>query len=447
MTRNRIDKKTLEEQLPAILEEQLRQDRMSRRVLPAWKYITANTRYSAEGLNKRCNELYGQTLHEFLQEQGFGARPSGRWPTDDEATIQSLVYFFNSLERGRGFSDSTLDAVETTINQVYKAIDAENLGIEILEIGRYSTEEGRITNVQHAKTIIGRLDDELADGTMENYTRYFSYYYEIVENGFTVDHNPVVQALREFDFERSAGDPHPVTAEDIQSMWDALNALEECPVQGYNLEEWRLWMKMLLVFLIAVGPRSSEVEQLDVRHQLHFGDDPHVEYENRKNLRPDEGPVRVPIMFGADLLEAYVEYIEAVDGNGKLIPSSASESGSRTPATLNNWVEVLSKEADVRLDNGDIPTLQNFRQFWKTRYKQAVHENRQHIRFVSEEGKTKTPTVDEENYIPDEEHRQYIRELGRRHFEAVLDIDEFPQLIQDKTEEHTTRQGYLPDFE
>lgn len=78
-----------------------------------------------------------------------------------------------------------------------------------------------------------------------------------------------------------------MTAEDIQRLWDALNALEECPVEGYDLDEWRLWMKMLLVFLIAVGPRSSEVEQLDVRHQLHFGDDPHVRYENRKNLQSD----------------------------------------------------------------------------------------------------------------------------------------------------------------
>jgi integrase len=446
MTRNRIDKKTLKEQLPAILEEQLRRDGLSRREPPSWKYITANTPYSAEGLNNKCEELFGQTLHEFLKEQGFRSGPSGRWPTDDEATVQSLVYFFNSLERGRGLADSTIDAVETTINQIYKAIDAENLGIEILEVSRYSTEEERITNIQHTKTIIERLDDELADGTMENYTRYFSDYYDIVENRFVVDHNPVVQALSEFDFKRSAGDPHPVTAENIQRLWDALNALEDCPVQGYNLDEWRLWMKMLLVFLIAVGPRSSEVEQLDVRHQLHFGDDPHVLYENRKNLRSDEGPVRVPIMFGADLLEAYVGYIEAVDENGKLIPSPDSESGSRTPATLNNWVEVLSKEAGVRLDNGDIPTLQNFRQFWKARYKQAVHKNREHIRFVSEEGKTKTPTVDEENYIPDADHQQYIRELGRRHFEAVLDIDEFPELIQEETREHTTRQGYLTDF-
>lgn len=59
---------------------------------------------------------------------------------------------------------------------------------------------------------------------------------------------------------------------------------------------------MLLVFLIAVGPRSNEVERLDVRTHLHFGDDPHVHFTERKNMRRDGGPAKVPIMMGDDLL-------------------------------------------------------------------------------------------------------------------------------------------------
>jgi hypothetical protein len=70
MTRNRIGKKTLEDQLPAILREQFRRDGIPNDHMPSWEYITENTRFSAEGLNHNTQRLYGQTLCEFLQEQG-----------------------------------------------------------------------------------------------------------------------------------------------------------------------------------------------------------------------------------------------------------------------------------------------------------------------------------------------------------------------------------------
>jgi hypothetical protein len=120
MTRERIGKQTLEEQLPVILREQLQRDGMPRDYLPSWKYITANTRYSAEGLNNKCQELYGQTLHDFLQEQGFGTRANGKWPTDDEATIQSLEYFIRKLGQNRGFETATIESVHSAIARSMK---------------------------------------------------------------------------------------------------------------------------------------------------------------------------------------------------------------------------------------------------------------------------------------------------------------------------------------
>jgi len=150
MTRERIGKKTLEEQLPAILREQFRKDGFPKDHLPTWEYTTANTRYSAEGLNNKCNELYNQTLHEFLREQGFGIRSNGKWPTDDEETIRSLEYFITSLEEKRGWDEKTIDSVRSVINKVYEAIREEELNIELVDIGYYSTENQRVENIQRA---------------------------------------------------------------------------------------------------------------------------------------------------------------------------------------------------------------------------------------------------------------------------------------------------------
>jgi len=335
MTRQRIGRKTLEKQLPATLREQFQLDNLPPDHEPSWEYITANTRYSSQGLNNKSKELYGQTILEFLRDQGFGVRSTGKWPTDDEETIRSLEYYVESAEQRKGWSKNTINSVESVINKVYEAIRDEGLGIELLDIGYYESESERIKNIQHAITIIEYMDRDLADNTMGNYPRYFKEYYTIVKNRYQITLNPVGGALDEFEWYRRDSDPQPVTAAQLNDLWNALDALTECPVEGHDLDRWRLWMKMLIVFLIAVGPRSNEVERLDVRTDLHFGDDPHVHFVKRKNMRRDEGPAKVPIMMGDTFLQAYCKYVDTTDGNGKLVPSDQSASGCRTPSTLN----------------------------------------------------------------------------------------------------------------
>jgi hypothetical protein len=153
-------------------------------------------------------------------------------------------------------------------------------------------------------------------------------------------------------------------------------------------------------------------------------------------------------MTGSEFLRAYVDYIEITDKNGKVVPSQQSESGSRVPSTLNNWLEALCKEAGVSLDDGTFPTIQNFRQFWKTHYKAAVHKNRDEMTHVSDEGGTDNPRVDEERYTDQEQNRKHIRDIGREHFDKVLDIDELPVLMQKELDqnEYIDRQSDLDEF-
>jgi len=163
---------------------------------PSWEYITANTRYSAQGLNNKSKELYGQTILEFLREQGFGVRSTGKWPTDDEETIRSLEYYIESAEERKEWSENTIDSVESVMNKVYEAIRDEGLDIEMLDIGYYDSEKNRVENIQHAITIIEYMDRDLADSTMGNYPRYFEEYYNIVKNKHQININPVEEEAR-----------------------------------------------------------------------------------------------------------------------------------------------------------------------------------------------------------------------------------------------------------
>jgi len=448
MSRERISRQVLDERLPAVLREQLRRDGLPRDHLPSWDYIRTHTRYSAEGLNIKCQEFYDQTLHEHLREHGFGARSNGKWPTDNEETIQSLEYFIKKQEENRGLADSTIESIHSAIRKVYEAIHEEELDVEMLDLGSYASHKERLTNIQRTVTIIEYMDRTLSDGTMQNYPHYFSEYYRIVKNAYRVDLNPVEQALDEFEWVRSKGEAHSITEDQLKDVWNTLDNLEECPVQGYDLDRWKMWMKVLIVFLVAVGPRSSEVERLDVRTQLHFGDDPHVHFDKRKNLRQDDAPGYVPIMMGSELLQAYREYIQEVGENGRLVPSPQSESGSRTADTLNEWLRRLCKIANVRLPDGTLPTIQNFRQLWKTNYKKALHKNRNEIKFVSDEGGTDNPKVDEENYIDDVVNRRHVRELGRKYFGDLLNIDELPKVMQEELDqkEYFDRQTSISEY-
>lgn len=448
MTRERIGKQTLEERLPAILREQYKRDGLPSSHLPSWEYITANSRYSAEGLNNKSKEIFGQTLLDFLRDQGFGVLSSGQWPTDDDETIRSIEYYLDSLENKRGFEDDSIDSVESMINKAYEAIREEDLAVDLIDLGYVTSETDRIKNVQRMISILDYMDRELADGTMINYSRHLSEYYTIAKNNHPINYNPVEDATDEFNWERTKGDPQPVSASQITDLWNTLNELEECPVRGYDLPQWRLWMKMVIVFAVAVGPRSNEIEQLDIRTQLHLDDDPHVHYDERKNTRNFEGQVRVPIMTGVNYLRAYHDYIIETDRNGKLVPSPESESGCRTASTLNTWLHRLAKRANVRLADGSTPTYQNVRQFWKTHYKKALHENRKQIKFVSDEDEKKSYESDEEDYISDVENRRHVRELGREYFDDVLDLEELPEVLQEglNQDEYTERQARVNEY-
>ena len=432
MSKDRITERTLEDKLPVILREKLERDGFRKTKMPSWDYIQASTPWSAQGLHNKCREIYGISLQEHLRNLGFGTNSSNYYSTTHEPTINSIEYYLKSLGNRRGWSENTINSVRSAIKKATVVIERLGIDDELLTLGKYSTNSEKLETIQSMISIIENINEELADDTTSNYTHYLKEYYPTVGNKFIIDHNPVQEALQEFEFVRKSYDPDPISKNELRNLWTTINALTDCPYQRYELEDWKLWMKIIIVFMIAVGPRACEIIELDTRTDLKFGEDPHVIYRSRKNIDENVGPVNVPIMFGADFLSLVVKYLNEINANGALIPSSQSESGCRSASTINNWIERLCELSNMHFER--IPTIQNFRQMWKNQYLNALYEHREYIKFVTGEDKKKDYSSDEESYIHNVENRRKVRDLGRSYFDDLIDITTIPSRIEQTLE-------------
>jgi integrase len=424
-----IDKRYLDQQLPAIIEEHIKQNKLDPHEMPSWQYIDKIAQHSAQGLHNNCEKYFNKSLHDHLRDKGFGLQASGDWPTNDDETIKSLIFYVKVLREQLDRADSTIDTAICAINKIYEAISSQDKHKELIELARYEEEQERLDKIQYTAEIISYIRNQVGEAASANYSHYFDEYYKLIDNKFIINFNPVKQALDQFDFDRPEGDPNKIKPEQLRALWETLDKLNHSLVEGYTCKEWKMFMKMLILLLVAIGPRSSEVVDLDMRSQFRFGSDPHVVFHNRKNLNKNEGPVDVPIMTGSNILQAYRDYIDKVYDSGAVVPSSRSASGCRTTGTLNDWLQRLCQLAEVRLEDGSLPTMKNFRQFWTSRYNKAVHQNRKEIALVSEEKGTSNPLVDEDSYIGDKQIRRHIRDLGREYFDEVLNIDGLPTLV------------------
>lgn len=430
MSKDRITQSTLEEKLPVILREKLQRDGYRPTTMPSWEYIRANTPWSAQGLHIKCKKFYGLTLQEHLRDLGFGTNSSNYYSTSHQPTLDSFKYYIESLKERKGWSDTTISSVRSAMKKATVVIERLGIEEELLTLGMCETDAEKLENRQNMISIIEKINDDVADGTTSNYTHYLEEYYPTVANKYIIDHNPAQEALKEFTFNRKSSDPSPVTPKELNRLWTTLNVLTDCPYERYDLENWKLWMKIIIVFMIAVGPRANEIVNVDTRTDLQFGEDPHVIYHNRKNLNKNAGPVKVPIMFGADFLSLVVEYLDDINANGALIPSPQSESGCRSASTINNWIEILCELSNLEFER--MITVQNFRQMWKNGYRKALHENRKYIRFVTEEDKKHDVWSDKNNYIDNVANRSMVRELGRNHFDNLINITTIPDPIEQK---------------
>lgn len=156
-------------------------------------------------------------------------------------------------------------------------------------------------------------------------------------------------------------DPPTLEANDVQALVDTCDSVAD---------------RLFVVATCAWGLSRGEVARLS-RDQFAPTDDdgfdfeaedPHIVFdEERKN-----GPGRVSIIYGLETLaNRWVQLTDRDDWEGYLFPSSAAESGHRSPDTITKRFKGLAEDAGLEIRD-ETPTPQYGRRFWYQTYGDAV---------------------------------------------------------------------------
>jgi len=435
MPREKYHKSYLEEQLPVEIREHLREDNLPPTRLPTYEYL--NTKgFETRGLAKAIKRHFGEgeTLDGFLKGHGFGVGGTNEWGTDDAETIRHLNGYRHSRRTRRDYAEPTIQTLESALREVIKTAQSLHQNDDLMIYARYKDEDEKYERNCQVEEILDTIKRENSDGAAKNYLRYFRGFYEYCSSRTRIDQNPVSQVEGQYRFDTTPNsEPQEISDEQARTIWETLKQLPERReltdpvknlVERYGLGEWQVQAMALIGLGVGAGPRSSEYVRMDCVEHWHFGDDPYIEFPIRKNL-----PGEVPIMAAPDFLKAYQAYLERKyeDWSGKPFPSDQSRSSSRTTNTLNNWLKAICKEANVRLDDGSLPTLQNLRQKWMNMYIRALRENGVHVEIVADEAGTKNERHVKVSYQTTEEERKAIRDLARGAFDGVFDLEELPE--------------------
>lgn len=443
MPAEKYHKAYLEEQLAVEIREHLREDNLDPTRLPSYEYLNAKG-LETRGLSKAVQRHYGEdmTLHQFLRQQGFGYAENGDWPTTHEETIKHLNGYRQSRRERNNDADTTLSTLDSALREILRTVQDVHTTDNLLEFARYDTETERQRCNTQIEEVIDILTETLSDPAAQNYIRYLREFYEYLKPRTRIDHNPVKQVDWQYDFDSSTNsDVQPLTTSQTTTLWQTLKQLPHRHdltasvnnlAERHGLHKWQVFMMTLLVLGIGVGLRTSEYIRTNCREDWVLADNPHIEVPDRKNL-----PGEVPILVGAEFLEAFCDYMEITreDWNGKPFPSPQTASGSRSGNTLNNWFAALCEEADVRLSDGSHPTLQNLRQTWHERYQDVLVQHNVHAKLVADEAGTQNEDIVKHNYRTDAQERRTIRTLAAQDFEDALPIDGLPDEMSDVVDE------------
>lgn len=434
MPAEKYTKEFLERRLPAKIRETMRSDGLSLAQPPSYDYLNSNG-FCTGGINNALQRHFDQdmTLHRWLHKKGFNGPEQSEWPTDHEETRYYLNNYISSRRGRHNDRNATLDSIKTALRVALRQSRDLHGTDGLLQYAQYGSTEQKLANREQLRDLCDKYQSNYHGGTAKNYMRYLEDFYNYTRMREAVDHNPIEEIHPEYSFDtKTATTPQKIPDKDVTRLWNTLRSLPELDqlseevkniTKQHGLGRWQVQMMVLLTLGIGVGPRTSEYIRTNCREHWDLEED-YVDFPIRKN-----GPDEVPILVHPDFLAAFIEYMEAAnpDWNGKPFPNSDTESGSRTGTTLNNWLQALCKEADVRYDDGTYPTIQNLRQYWHNKYKQSLTHENVRLQLVARSAGTSTTGEVKESYATGETMRESMEELMTEHFGGLLPLDELPQ--------------------
>ena len=355
------------------------------------------------GIQYSLREDHGLTLKEFCERVGYveadDADDSYPWGITDETTLEELESYIGTLRRRRReLSDTTVDTRRSRLAKYVRIY--ENVHGDSALVDRASDPSIRAEEIQRALSVFDEIDSEIStDGAKLRYLEAVDQFYRHLMRRGKARYNPVASIDEEFGWKRKRRDNQPLSIDDVRALNTAADSLAE---------------RVLVLALCGWGLRRGEVARL-ANHQLELEtDDPHITFDDRKNVAvDDDDQVTVPIIYGRETIVDRVAQLESREDrwNGYIFPSTSSETGHVTPATIAARFERLAERAGVTVRD-ETPTPQYGRRFWYTTYRNAIRDLLENeMQVIADEQGSSDPMVVFRNYFSEDERRQLARDV------------------------------------
>lgn len=389
----------LKREFPKLLREELRRRARSPDELPSHELIND---IGHQSVHRAIKREFDMTTHEFLVEVcGFNdERREAGWPGDSPRTISAIESYLRNKKIIGDNIQSTVDTEASKLRTLLRYyLDITGHG-DLLHAACGDRTEGFET-IQQLFVRLKEHHDSVASrlSYAQTLSRFFSY---CVSSG-RADFDPAGELLETVNWTPEHGTVLALSAEQVRRLFAAADS--------FNSEEKRRTRKVLIVMYAGAGARSNDLQELDARRDIQFGDSVIIKYRIRKN-----GPGTAVLMAGRIILQNHLAKLrQDPEWNGRLFPSNRSETGSRTPNTLRRWFKELVEIAGITID-GTKPTPINCRKFWYSEYSRAGLQMLPLVEQVTDEQGSESADVVLNSYLSDEVGAAYFRAIARESF-------------------------------
>lgn len=387
--------------ISAMIREDLQEQGLDPDARPTQQWLRDNGYGGLEGYARRNDMTVSEVLEEMCGFDPPGPKPLG---INHEPTKQSIEKWLEfEDESAYEWDDGRIEAARSHLRKI-SSVAVDCLGTSNLLCLVEGDDEATSRRII---SLFSALGEELEQGAQSNYTSTLERWADFLDAVGRIEDHSIgdIRDLMGWSYERKSPEHHLQIGQ-VRDLWEATESLEEAA---------------LLVILASAGARRREPTNIKLSQLRLDRADPYIVFgEDRKT-----GPGTVPIMAGADVIEAWIEKLETRDWwDGEwLFPSKKSDDGSRPKGWVNRVIDDLAERADVTFPDGSKITPKHFRAFWYTHYAEAKQAWIAELDRLAEKQGVSSGEVIDKHYLSDQAGRDHFRRFLESTFEPIFGDD------------------------
>jgi len=367
---------------------------------PSYKWLSNN---GFRGLTYALKEYHDTTFATFWSETlGYDTESSGYdWDIEHDGTRESFQEYLDAKQSAADdWTDSTRETIRYRLARYARSYRERHGTDDLLSPVDDDSDITETEAVDRCRETFAYMSGEFAESTIARVHDAIRTWYAWLVERRVATVNPTNGAEDWFSWTRSSDtDPVALDAEHVRAMFDAAITSRD---------------RMLVVALAGWGLRAGEVAALH-QDQLHLdGDDPYIQFDERKN-----GPGTVAIVYGEDVAQRHLSRVD-----GYLFPSERSKTGHVDGTTIAGWFHDLADTAGVPETIDGVARKPHMgRRFWYDAYSRTTEDLLAHVQDIADEQGSASAKVVFEDYLTDERKRELRREFMREKLSAAFEGD------------------------